>query len=139
MRWNDLYPSRKTKPSHVQNIDIVKKLVALTKELESESKIRRRNRTQELIQLRAEITDVATQLARPFCNCRTITVVCSHQWQDFETDMNTPCPIHGQRRLPIIISVMGYPSAGKPDDQRLAELILEYRRRGGAERRRSHV
>ena len=141
LRWNDPYPSRKTNPSPVRN-EVVKKLVHLIEDLESESKIRRRsrrNRTQELIQLRAELADVATQLARPFCNCRTITVADSGVWRDFETDINTPCPIHGQRRFRIIVTLMGYPSDRDPDDHRLAELLLEHRRRQAPKTGRSHV
>ena len=88
-----------------------------------------RNRKQRVLKIREEITRITWREARSVCNCQQITMAESWFWEKFEAKMSIPCPIHGPCRLGIIVSVMGYPSDGDPRDQRLAELLREYRRR----------
>jgi hypothetical protein len=128
----DQHPRRETKESNHSESETVEKLRSLIQGLESESIFANhtpRDRKRRLLRIREEITGITRREARSVCNCQQITVAESSCWEEFEAKMSIPCPIHGPCRLGIIVSVMGYPSNGDPRDQRLAELLREYRRR----------
>jgi hypothetical protein len=42
------------------------------------------------------------------CNCRVATVANPCQLQEFEAEINLPCPAHGFRNLGTIISIRPY-------------------------------
>jgi hypothetical protein len=130
------HSSRRTngdsKKSRIPVNETVAKLRSLLQGLESESILVNRtprDRKQRVLKIREEITLITRREARCVCNCQQITVAESWFWEEFEAKMSIPCPIHGPCRLGIIVSIMGYPSDGDPRDQRLAELMREYRRR----------
>jgi len=109
--------------------DVVEKLAGLMAALESRSRIRNRkppNRYKDLASIRENLRRVVKREARPFCNCKQIVIADSAHWRDFETEIKTACPIHGQRHFPIVVTVMGYPEDRNPDDQMLAELLSQF-------------
>jgi hypothetical protein len=125
-------PAEKRRNQIISENETVAKLRSLIQELESESILANhtpRNRKRRLLRIREEITRITRRESRSVCNCQKITVCESQLWEEFEAKMSIPCPIHGPCRLGIIVSIMGYPSNGDPGDQRLAELLREYRRR----------
>jgi arylsulfatase A-like enzyme len=106
------------------------KLAALIRELESATAItpnrKARNRHHELAAIREGLNKIVKKHAQQFCNCKQIAIADSAHWREFETEIKTPCAVHGQRRFQIIVTVMGYPEDRDPDDQRLAELLLRF-------------
>jgi hypothetical protein len=108
----------------------VQKLRALTQGPESVSPFDNQNaasRGRRLLRVREGIASIAKNLARPFCNCRFSTEVDIEHTDEFEAEMNVPCPIHGPCRLGvlIIISVQGSDTGRARREQ----LIQEYYRR----------
>lgn len=124
--------SRREKPLDVPESKTIAKVRSLLEGLESESIFVNhtpRDRKQRLLKIREEISQIARNQTRSFCNCAQITPAESWFWEEFEAEMRISCPIHGPCRLGIIVPVMGYPSDGDPRDRRLAELLREYHRR----------
>jgi hypothetical protein len=83
----------------------------------------------QLEKIRGEVKEIVLKETRSYCNCRTITPVCSADWREFLKDMNTPCAVHGVRRLGIIVSVTGYPEDADPADLDFKRVLGEYQRR----------
>jgi hypothetical protein len=108
---------------------VAQKLRALTQGLESISPFDTQNtasRRRRLLRVREGIASVAKMLARPFCNCRFSTEVDFEHTEEFEAEMNVPCPIHGPCRLGVLIIISVHGSDGKA---RREQLIQEYYRR----------
>jgi hypothetical protein len=61
----------------------------------------------------------------PKCNCVDRTVVYTHAPEQFEADMNLPCPAHGIRRLGVIFAVC---YEGE-DTSRFDQLLAKYKAR----------
>ncbi len=59
------------------------------------------------------------------CNCRYAVLALSGRPEEFEAEMNLPCPAHGLRNLQM---VGGY-GAPPPDTSRIDELIAIYEQR----------
>jgi hypothetical protein len=109
--------------------EIPAKLRSLLNRLESQSSSRHltaRNREQRLVKMREEITKVAKKEARPFCNCKQITAAYGCKPEEFEAEMKLVCPIHGRRKLGVIVPFLGLPY--DDDDLRLLELLDRYAR-----------
>ena len=64
------------------------------------------------------------------CNCRQATVASSLDVEQFEAQMNLPCPAHGARRLGCIVVIehIAQPD-GKNQMASLQQLLEEYRAR----------
>jgi hypothetical protein len=109
--------------------EIPAKLKSLFQRLESGSNsslLTARNLEQRLVKMRAEITKVAKKEARPFCNCKQITVAYGYKPEEFEAEMKVVCPIHGRRNLGLIVPLLGLPY--DDDDFRLLEMLDRYAR-----------
>lgn len=109
--------------------EIPTKLRSLMERLESQSNsghLTARNRKKLLAKMRSEISELARREARPFCNCKQITVAYGWSPEEFEAETKLVCAIHGRRRLGVIVPIFGFPyEAG---DLRLMELMDTYYR-----------
>jgi len=118
-------PSRPT----VVADEIPAKLKSLIQRLEpgsNSSPLTARNREQQLVKMRAEIIKVAKKKAQPFCNCKQITVAYGYKPEEFEAEMKVVCPIHGRRKLGVIVPFLGLPY--DDDDLRLLDMLDRYAR-----------
>jgi|SRR5579864_1884866 len=109
--------------------EIPAKLKAVIQRLESgsnSSPLTARKLEQRLVKMRAEIIKVAKKEARPFCNCKQITAAYGYKPDEFEAEMKVVCPIHGRRKLGVIVPFLGLPY--DDDDLRLLDMLDRYAR-----------
>jgi hypothetical protein len=112
--------------------DFLGMLRSLRESVETELDLEPRNTrglTKQIKKIRSAVREVVRKATRAYCNCRETTAACSANWRAFLDEMNTPCQLHGVRRLGIIVSVTGYPEDGDPDDLHFKRVLGEYHRR----------
>jgi len=61
------------------------------------------------------------------CNCKDVMVADSDHPEEFEAEMNLPCPAHGFRRFGLLVT--NHFVADDDDPSRLDELIATYHER----------
>jgi hypothetical protein len=65
------------------------------------------NIRKRLAKVQQQIADIARHEELSNCNCRDGTVASEGQAEEFEREMNLPCPTHGLRRRGTIIHFIG--------------------------------
>jgi hypothetical protein len=69
-----------------------------------------------LAKLQQKVADLAPQVESANCNCEPIgTLALSFQPEQFEAEMNLPCPAHGFRRLGMILKIRFVDGDGRRD------------------------
>jgi hypothetical protein len=83
-----------------------------------------------LAKVERRLGDVTRQEQLANCNCEFIgaTIACNPP-ENFEAEMNRPCPAHGFRDLGIIISYNIHSGGRREDTTRLRQLIATYEAR----------
>jgi hypothetical protein len=113
--------------SHLTNLSSDERLAILRpliKRLESNRNfghLTARHREQRLAKIRAEIYKLTKNESASFCNCKQITTIAGQTPEEFEAEITLACPIHGIRRLGVIVRLGTLP----PDeaDLRIMELM----------------
>jgi hypothetical protein len=84
-----------------------------------------------LANLEQWMADLARRVTSINCNCEPyVTIAFSTQPEQFEAEMNLPCPAHGLRRLGMILPICFVDGHGRRDStSRLDELLAIYEAR----------
>lgn len=78
-----------------------------------------------LVKVERRLSDVARrkQLAECHCNCRKVTF--ARDPEEFEAEMNLPCPAHGFRDLGLIVQTE-FIGRGDAHEARREQLVATY-------------
>ena len=81
--------------------------------------------------LEQRVVDLARRVTSINCNCEPyVTLAFSTQPEQFEAEMNLPCPAHGFRRLGKILKIRFVDGNGRRDPtSRLEALLATYEAR----------
>lgn len=67
-----------------------------------------------MAKLERNVADIAHREKLVNCNCQELTIAQDHQPEEFEREMNLPCPSHGLRRLGKIIHIVSVSAPSTP-------------------------
>ena len=89
-----------------------------------------RNLEKRLTKIEQRLLDVAREQLGD-CNCRKFSCASASNLEEFEEEMNRPCPAHGFRNLGQIFHTVIVPlnDAGRENDAKAEKLIKTYEAR----------
>lgn len=82
-----------------------------------------------LAKVERDLADRARREEYANCNCREMTHAMPGEEEEFEAEMNLPCPSHGFRRLGRIMRIVFVNPDRTPEPSPLDELIATYEAR----------